>query len=593
MGGGNRIPPRGGNELEPGKLREAETSRERGEGVKIPETRTRDTELGKAADRDEARFGGEEVTATLQREYINFQRIAGADGVAPRPAKHAWMEFPRYLRDLSLFGARVHRIAFSRPGTQFTIGSKPSKDVNYRNLSGNAGLKEQELYGVRDGMLHLRSRVEDLGTRGPQFLNLFKNTRLRPEQAVLEERQGDLILRNRSRDPVVWILKRRSDGVGKEWVFVPPGQELALEDGAMILFGEDPAAKPGSPFEPSEQTVLRVERHRDSPKDPYRWNLIEFVRLDPAQLEKIPDPGEYLAALLGQSPEWTRWRFKDVLQTLQEIGWTQEQSRALMRSVVAMDPQQAEIRLAQFPKLLLMANCIGWSPNRLLEILFQGPVAKRFGLGVLEHLPKFLEELSRLGFHPEQSAALVEHLARLEPAFPNGLEQALEFLRQWREDSAGEARFGELLAFFDRTRLSMAALRGFLSGIPGGLGIFFRGLIRILPELRERWALEGNLAARIGLEIFLGPTGHNPAEFAAPETWLPQAIDAIPMALEIMFRLNFGLLDARAILRAAHREQGAGFARWWQNIYEASRIPNDRLRKNLERYLLASEADNL
>jgi hypothetical protein len=123
------------------------------------------------------------------------------------------------------------------------------------------------------------------------------------------------------------------------------------------------------------------------------------------------------------------------------------------------------------------------------------------------------------------------------------------------------------------------------------LGIFFRGILAILPELRERWSLEGNSAARIGLETFIGPMERTQAELAAPETWLPQAVDAIPMALEAMFRLNFGLLQAQTILRGTHREQGTLFARWWQNVYEASRSPNDRLRQNLERYLSSAEAN--
>lgn len=589
MGGSNRIPPRGGNEIDSAKTRE--TSRERRGGLSVPETGSRDTAVGKAAERDEARFGGDEVTATMQREFINFQRIAGADGMVPRPAKTSWLEFAGYLRDLNLFGTRVHRIAFQRPGTRFTLGSKPSRDANYRNLSGNTGVKEQEMYDVRDGMLHLRSRVEELGNRGPQFINLFKNSALRPEQAYVEEIDGVLRLGNLSRDPVVWVLQKRGDGLGKEWGRVTVEKPAVLEDGTVIVLGKDPADKPGTPLDPSEQTVLRVERHRDSAKAPYRWNLIEFTQDDPAAFEKMADPGEYLAILLGQSPEWTRWRFKELFQTLKTFGWTADQSKSLMKNMVVLDPQQAEIRLAHVSKLLAMANCIGWSPNRLIEVLFYGPVARRFGFGTLEHLPKFLEDLSGQGFNPDQVAALLERVARFEPSFETGLKQIPDFIREWKTTSGRDARFEELLHFFDRTQLEMSLFRGFLSDVPGGLGVFFRGMLAILPELRERWGMEAKLSARMGLDIFLGTTERGPAERAAPEAWLSQAIDAIPVALEAMFRLNLGLIQARTILQATQREQGAGFARWWQNVYEASQAPNERLRKNLERYLSAEEVD--
>ncbi|MCE9625304.1 MAG: hypothetical protein K8R69_07640 [Deltaproteobacteria bacterium] len=571
-------------------MRDLEGAREGRGGLGVSETSAHESTLGKPVDQAQARFGEAGASsAEMSRDYISFQAIAGADGIAPRPVKTSWSEFPSYLRARNLFGTRVHRLSFLKPGTIFTLGSKPSKDHNDRNLSGSSNTAENELYGVRDGMLHLRSRVEDLGTRGPQFVNLFKNAAIGPEQAVFEEKNGVLMVRNLGRDPVVWILTKKSGEVGKEWIPQPRGKDVVLEDGTILLFGKDPKDSPGEPLDPTSQTVLRVERHRDTAKDPYRWSLVEFTRADPAQFEKIPELGDYLAILIGQSPAWTQWRFRDLFRSMQEVGWSKDQSKALLSAVVANSPEQAELRLVRLPPLLEMARCIGWSPEKLTQVLFEGPMAKRFGIGMLDRLPKFLEDLSGQGFNPDQIASLLERLARFEPRFEGGLEQVPAFIRDWKDSSGPNPRFDELLAFFDRTQMEMSLFRGFLSGVPGGLGFFFRGMLAILPELRERWGLDGKLATRIGLDTFLGLMERTPAELAAPEAWLPQAVDTIPVALEAMFRLNFGLIQARTILQATHREQGTGFARWWQDIYEASRAPNERLRQNLERYFSITE----
>lgn len=584
MGGGNRIPPRGpSNEIESGKFLESQNSGEGRRPLELSETSPRETLLGQDVLLNQARFGeGKELRPSVEREFIDFQRIAGADGMATRSTRQPWVEFASYLRDLNLFGSRVHRIDFRKAGSRFTIGSKPAKDRNYRNLSGNNSAKEQELYGVRDGMLHLRSRVEDLAIRGPQFLNLFDNLNIRPEAAVLEEKDGVLLLRNLSRDPLLWTLQKVPGSAGKEWVFVPSSREVALEDGAIILFGKLPSGSYEMDLEPSEQTVLRVERHRDSPKDPYRWNLIEFTRLEPARIDKIQDPNEYLATLLGQSPEWTRWRFKDLLSTLQEVAWGQDSARALLSSVIGQDPQQAELRLARLPQVLRMANCIGMAPRLLLEAMFSGPILRRFGMALLERLPKYLEALSQLGFSPEQSIAVLERLSRYEPDFFLGLDLAPEILRQWRENSGNEASFEHLLGFLDRTQLAMSALRGFLGGVPGAWGVFFRAMTGVLPELRERWGMGANLATRMGLELLDGPVNFDAGQMNRPEYWLSQAVEVLPLALEVMFGLGFGFLEARAGLRMSYRERGPVFASWWRDFYRTSLAERESSRRMLE-----------
>lgn len=584
MPGPGRVPPRGGRgETESTKTEGLERSGlakpspllERGAvAPAIPEA--------KAQADFQRRFGESKEGVGAAEFFIDYGRIRGESGSA---LANVAMPFRHLVYANGLFGGPAHLLEFRSPGRKFTFGSKGSTVRNYRELDGSKSGQPKAWVSNRDGFLHHPDRVQDLETRNPDFKNLFRNAVIRPEQATVEPHGDGLLLKNLGREALVWVLE------GSTWVPVGAHAPKSLKDGSWVLFGRNPNQLEGNSLDPQAYTVLRVEQHRANPLGPTQWRMIEFVSRDLAELEKIVAVEPYLAVLLGQSPEWTAWRFRDLVAAMRKAEWSLPQQKELINAMVAADPVQAELRLAATAGVVKAARETGWSFQDLRGLLLEPAIQKHLGMGSLAQLPAILETASKAGVSPSDLTGLLFRMSKWERPMTAGLARLPRLLEAWRGLPAGGPRFYELLDFIDRTEATLGFLERVFDRLPGGSDLWIKAVRDLLPAMIESYGFRGNTLAELGLEIAEKILDRSLETPPADGRWAVAAIQVLPRAFEVLFGLRFRVAEQREILGRVAEEQGANFADWWRALHRRFRggdLQNDR--SFLEPYLISEEA---
>ncbi|MCC6272812.1 MAG: hypothetical protein IT572_05050, partial [Deltaproteobacteria bacterium] len=497
------------------------------------------------------RFGESKPGRGAAEFFIDYGRIRGGSGSA---LANVAMPFRPVVYANGLFGGPAHLLDFRSPGQTFTFGSKSSTVRNYRALDGSESGQPKAWVSNRDGFLHHPGRVQDLETRSPDFINLFRNAVIRPEQATIEPQGEGLLLKNLSREALVWVLE------GATWVPVGAHAPKLSKDGSWVLFGKNPNELEGNSLDPQAHTVLRVEQHRAKPFGPAQWRMIEFVPRDPAELEKISAVEAYLAALLGQSPEWTAWRFRGLLGEMQKAEWSLPQQKEWLNAMIAADPIQAELRLAQAAGVVQAARETGWSFQELRGLLLEPAIAKHLGLISLTQLPVIMETASKAWVSHSDLTGLLRRMSRWEKPMAAGLARLPRLLEAWRGLGGGGPRFHELLDFIDRTEATVSFLERVFDRLPGGSDLWMKAVRDLFPAMIESYGFRGNTLAELSLEIAEKILDHSLETPPADGRWAVAAIQVLPRAFEVLFGLRFRVAEQREILGRVAEEQGANFA---------------------------------
>ncbi len=584
MPGPGRVPPRGGRgETESNKSEGLERSGlarssplvERGASAPaIPEA--------KAQADFQRRFGESKPGSGAAEFFIDYGRIRGGSGSA---LANVAMPFRQVVYANGLFGGPAHLLDFRSPGQKFTFGSMGSTVRNYRSLDGSESGPPKAWVSNRDGYLHHPERVQDLETRGPDFKNLFRNAVIRPEQATIEPQGEGLLLKNLGREALVWVLE------GATWVPVGAHAPKVVKDGSWVLFGKNPNELEGNGLDPQAYTVLRVEQHRAKPFGPTQWRMVEFVPRDPAELGKFPAVEPYLAALLGQSPEWTAWRFRGLLGAMKKAEWSLPQQKEWLNAMVAADPIQAELRLAETAGVVQAARELGWSFAEVKGLLLDLAIVKHIGLSSLAQLPAILVAASNAGVSASDLTGLLRRMSRWEKPMAAGLARLPRLLEAWRGLPGDGPRFHELLDFIDRTEATVSFLERVFDRLPGGSDLWMKAVRDLLPAMIESYGFRGNTLAELSLEIAEKILDHSLEAPPADGRWAVAAIQVLPRAFEVLFGLRFRVAEQREILGRVAEEQGTNFADWWRarrRRFRAGDLQNDR--RFLEPYLISNEA---
>ena len=488
--------------------------------------------------------------------YVSLGRIRGNAETREAPAQPTDMPFRTLVHRNNLYGGRVLALTFEKPEKVYTLGVKNSVGRQYKNLHESAsGKPDMTLVNQRDGSLHHRQRVQNDSERSPDFLDLFRNEGIRDQQAALELRNGRLFLRNLTREPLVWVHEK------SKWQAV--GQQgISLQEGSWIVFGKDPTKLPENTLDPKKHSVLRVELHRPWALGPERWSLIEFERRDPDQLEKLPTPKAYLAALLGQSPDFIGWRFDPLFEAAQAGDWQLPELKQLVYRVFSESPFLAELNLGLLAEVLNAAQRSGWSKPELRALFFDEALAGKTGMGFLSRLPKLLEAGAAFEVKPAELGELLRRIAKQEGKFFRSLETLPDFLRQWQSIAGEKPAWPRLLDFLDQSRISVDLLAELFPKIPGGETHFLEAMSRLIPEIEDRHGYRGGTTTELAVEILQRVAERSPALPA--REWVNGALAALPTALEKLFKAGHAYQEQRRILLKTAEEQGPNFARWWE-----------------------------
>lgn len=500
--------------------------------------------------------------------YISTDRIRSGTEAWEAPSSRSTpastatsIPFRTLVHRNNLFGGRVQALAFQSSGQKYTLGARAVPARNYKNLYDSpSGKPDSTLVGNRSGYLHLRQKVEDEAQRIPDYMNLFRNERIQAKQASVEERNGELFLRNLTREPLVWVME------GSKWRAVEPNKELPLKDGSWIVLGTDPSLLPENTLDPQGHSVLKVELHRPKPLGPDRWNLVEFESREPAQLEKIPTTEAYLAALLGQSSDFIAWRFRPLLKALGENGWKIPEAKDLVQRVFNESPILAELNIGLLAEVLNSAQRNGWSRAQLRELLFHEALLPKSGMGFLSRLPRLLEESGTLKVGPAELSGLLTRMANHEGQFLSSLEALPKFLREWQNMPGEKANWQQLFDFLDRSEASIEVLRDLFSKIPGGEGAFLETMTRLIPELQVQYGYRGVTFTELGADLLKRLVETSPEPMPPTREWVEAALSSLPNAFTQLFRHHFGFFEQREILFRVAEEQGPNFSKWWREV---------------------------